>query len=598
METSMTALVNSADWQGSAFSEGEINLNSPNLGNIDLGNMENIISSAYCKADSGKDLHLTWFSNHDAHGHVSMKGVNSNNIGSLVADIKNFVPAEQIGFYKDDNTIKMADSPDIITLSENCESITIPTGTVVTFGYLDGPKTNIANDSSRNVTRTKECGANYSGNSVQFLNNVQVMPDGKLMIGSKTFANEALLKADDSLPWNNLQNCVEKQIALSLEKKDGTTNLLKDIHTLGNSNDVEKLLVANLGAVDCRKTYKIEGDKQNKTLYADTCESGEGLKDIEAPIVRHDEIFEITKLSCPVRKDKVKGKQVTYNPSTYKIGSFFNGSKALLNRNDFGASGYVELKKTTYTRTQENLQLGGEPLKHHRFETVGQNVSCTARDQLIFSCKEIYSDWLNSSANKNRKIQVTGPGPIYNAYYKISGWENPETLKLKDGEYSTDWFRTNVMQCKFVESKETSKSCPPGYTGSKVTHEERTATLKTPRSVNSSDWSDWNKTDLDINCKKKPKRGAGGGGGDGESGSGVDVDGDGDADLSRSQANAKGITGPTVAGDPDGHYDESQTNPKGGGGGGGSGGGGGGGFGGGGFGGIVERAVETVKSWF
>jgi hypothetical protein len=205
--SSLNALIESPLWKTQTIVEGSIDLNTMAFGNLDLGNAEDMLHSAYCRIGADSEPHLiTWFESVSDEGDLEMKGLSDNAAGIVNNKVKTVMSGDLYGIASVDDTgvrIVMKDGNEKV-LSGACENLNIPRGSAVAVVKLDAPE-EVITAQSRTFTRAENCPVGQSGTITQQIS-TQVLPDGMITVGGNVYNTEGDLLSSNDPNWSVLSN--------------------------------------------------------------------------------------------------------------------------------------------------------------------------------------------------------------------------------------------------------------------------------------------------------------------------------------------------------------------------------------------------------
>ncbi len=214
--SSLNALIESPLWKTQTIVEGAINLNTMAFGNLDLGNAEDMLHSAYCRIGADSEPHLiTWFESVSDEGDLEMKGLSDNAAGIVNNKVKTVMSGDLYGIASVDDTgvrIVMSDGNEK-ALSGACENLNIPRGSAVAVVKLDAPE-EVVTAQNRTFTRAENCPVGQSGTITQQIN-AMVLPDGMITVGGNVYNTEGDLISSNDPNWSVLSNVCLNDITVA-----------------------------------------------------------------------------------------------------------------------------------------------------------------------------------------------------------------------------------------------------------------------------------------------------------------------------------------------------------------------------------------------
>lgn len=250
-----------ANSESSEFNLRAHNIDQPNGLGAD-------IRSAVCFAGRDNNVtQLTWIDGKDETGHFSMK-VLGNGAGKIATELRKSIGANQIGTYKGNGALAMADGT-VAFIPTGCRSSELPIGTPVVVFDIDHPAAPIQ-EVSRTEYRTQSCGQDAAGRMMR-----------GIMVQSRTITfkpNGTVAPNDPSAGWrtDDMGTCispVDVAITNSENLAGGAAASLTDFAAVSLRDQLQ----AALANMDCKKVTvqsqatNRSGQSETRLKTIDTC---------------------------------------------------------------------------------------------------------------------------------------------------------------------------------------------------------------------------------------------------------------------------------------------------------------------------------------
>jgi hypothetical protein len=273
--SSLNALIESPLWKTQTIVEGSIDLNTMAFGNLDLGNAEDMLHSAYCRIGADSEPHLiTWFESVSDEGDLEMKGLSDNAAGIVNNKVKTVMSGDLYGIASVDDTgvrIVMKDGNEKV-LSGACENLNIPRGSAVAVVKLDAPE-EVITAQSRTFTRAENCPVGQSGTITQQIS-TQVLPDGMITVGGNVYNTEGDLLSSNDPNWSVLSNvCLNDITVASITPPTINT----DTSQFANVQNFEQVVEEARENPGDPITYRDDGTVQPEFDEDSICHENSGL---------------------------------------------------------------------------------------------------------------------------------------------------------------------------------------------------------------------------------------------------------------------------------------------------------------------------------
>ena len=531
---SLAMLLNSNAWANTAttLNDGPLDAtDDPAFASLADGSAAGFVQSAYCR-DGADEYHISWFSQQDAAGNVSFKGLGSGNGGVVSSKINTQFSGDGLSIYDDNapNTLNFINGGQVngqasVRLTAGCSALDIPNGSAVIAHAIQQPAVN--NQSTTEiVTRTTSChGSNIGSiteNITVNINDPQNNPDS-LTVNGRTMTRNDLMNSAVSFhdmggsivssTCFDVQYIATKQLDTDAQQGidyrsfalagDTVSNAL-ETHLYSSANNINGKPCNSVKEPSVDDDGNIQYDQNGHIIYTssfDTC--GPQTNSIMTRDVRDvvtnklEPDVETLRHSCGIRPPQA--------------GIQINGKNASLV--DIGAySGQAELTKTTHNYESVEMVNGhAKPGSRKTYSNVslhGKTLSCSAKDIAKVSCADMYDlssipgtktvttpntaffNAIGTAGNVHTvslissRVDASGSPPQWTRNVSVNGWANPTIPLPKDEQYSNWSYQPNSMSCAYTQTRKRETGCGSDYSGgTKTITEKRTATSTSPHAL-------------------------------------------------------------------------------------------------------------------
>lgn len=366
------------------------------------------IRAAVCFAGGDNNVtQLTWIDGKDESGRFSMK-VLGKGAGKIATELRKSIGANQIGTYKGNGTLAMADGS-FGFIPTGCRSSELPIGTPVVVFDIDHPAAPLQ-ETSRTEYRAKPCEKDGVGNARR-----GTMVQSRVV----TFKpNGGVSPADAESGWRteSLGTCVDDVNVRITNQEVLPGGGMADISSFAQVN-LKDILAAQIANMNCTKvSVKREGGGQHTTANIDTC--GNTTAHSGSVVVSDDagEEYDYRELSC-----------VGTSPNRGSLGNLPDTPSVITWEQRDPFTNKIILKRLASKRT-----LGSKDGLWS-----ADRIDCSGIENAALRCAQVPSAPNPFTAESERvDTEMTGYEPPTNAPFNVA-WSRPSIRVLDQSYFDT-----------------------------------------------------------------------------------------------------------------------------------------------------------------